>query len=286
MFHDRASPLLALIGSNVSSPAVLARFTMKKLVALLAICCMSSLPVIAQDTSNPSSEQLEQAIQQVQKMGFDTSKLPSKDALKQMLSGENGRRMHELAKKLQEQNPEQFQQMRDKIQDRFDKNGDGTLGPRERELAQQAFQQRQGDRRGPVAGNDTPPSDRKLNRFDRNDDGQLGPRERNAATEARQQHQQSDQNAIRIKRRSGDSQSSSPGANNRSESRPERPSRAGDQQGQQRANNNSRPPQSRQGANTNARPANRTASSRGANNPGGINRGGTSRGGSAGRGGR
>lgn len=128
---------------------------MKKLVVVLTILSLLSVPVTAQDGLNPSSEQLDQAIQQMQKMGFDTSKLPSKDQLKEMLSGENGRKLHEMANKMQQQNPEQFQQMRDKMQNRFDKNGDGTLGPREREMAQQMMKQRRAN------ATNGQPSDRK-----------------------------------------------------------------------------------------------------------------------------
>ncbi|MBI2477505.1 MAG: hypothetical protein HYV60_02290, partial [Planctomycetia bacterium] len=162
---------------------------MKKLVVMLALLSMFGIPVAAQDGLNPTSEQLDEALQQMEKTGFDTSQLPSKEKLKQMLSGENGRRVHEMAKKMQEQNPEQFQQMQQKLLQRFDKNGDGTLGPRERELAQQAFQQRQSDGSGQDQGNRPQPGDRALERFDHNDDGELGPRERDAARDAFQQRQ-------------------------------------------------------------------------------------------------
>lgn len=291
---------------------------MKKLVAMFALFLACSLPVAAEDGLNPTSEQLDQALEQVKSMGYDTSNLPDREKLKQMLSGESGKRFQEMAKKFQEQNPEQFRQIQQNIQQRFDKNGDGTLGPRERELAQQAFQQRQSNRSGQASGNrpqlgdqardhfdrnddgqlgprereaardamqqrrsnsgtgqtgDHPStSDRVLNRFDRNDDGQLGQRERKAANEARQQHQhQHQQGTDRGPRPDG------AGAN--------RMSRPGGEQGQQRANNDSRPPQSRPAENAGGRSGNQFASGRDARPSGGANRGGPSGGANHGGGG-
>lgn len=281
---------------------------MKKLIALLALFSALSVPVAAQDGLNPTSEQLDQALQLLKKGGFDTSKLPNKGELQKMRSGENGRRVREMAKKMQEQNPEQFEQMQQKLLERFDRNGDGTFDPRERELAQQAFQQRQNDRSDKAPGDRPQPGDRVLNRFDYNDDGQLGPRERNAANEAWQRHQQSnDQNVIRLKRRVDESQSRRPDTAKRDDShrngaprqasdrgpRPDdasanRSSRPSGRQAQpSRTNNDLRQRHSHQTSNSNGPPTNHSASGRGPHSTGGENRGGgggASRGGGAPRG--
>ncbi|MBC8351803.1 MAG: hypothetical protein H8E66_07425 [Planctomycetes bacterium] len=157
---------------------------MKKLAVMFALFSVLTLPVAAEDGLNPTSEQLDQAIQQMEKLGIDSSKLPNKDQLKKMLSGENGRRIRALAKKMQQQNPEQFQQIQEKMKQRFDKNGDGALGPKELELAQQAFRQRQSDHANQNAGDHPRVNDRARDHFDRNDDGHLGPHERDAARKA------------------------------------------------------------------------------------------------------
>lgn len=116
---------------------------MKKLSAVLALFMGLTVSVAAEDVSTPTSAQLDHAIEQAKRMGIDTSKLPQKDQLMKMLSGENGRRLRDMAKKLQEQKPAQFQQMKDRMQQHFDKNGDGHLGPHERDAANKARQQSQ-----------------------------------------------------------------------------------------------------------------------------------------------
>jgi hypothetical protein len=73
----------------------------------------------------------------------------------------------------QEQQQERAEARRNEMQERADRNGDGRVGPRERERAQEVREQRRDDMR---------------ERADRNADGRVGPRERERAQEVREQH--------------------------------------------------------------------------------------------------
>jgi len=80
-------------------------------------------------------------------------------------------------------------EFRQKVLDKFDRNGNGQLDPDEREAAKAAVQKRreQGGGKGPAKqGEPDPERGRKLlERFDKDGDGKLSETEKAAAKEAR-----------------------------------------------------------------------------------------------------
>lgn len=80
-------------------------------------------------------------------------------------------------------------ELRQKVLQKFDKNGNGQLDPEEREAAKEAMQKRreQGGGKGPGGQGARDPERRKklLEKFDADGDGKLNETERAAAKEAR-----------------------------------------------------------------------------------------------------
>ena len=80
-------------------------------------------------------------------------------------------------------------EVREKVLQKFDKNGNGQLDPDEREAAKEAMQKRreQGGGKGPAGQGAADPERRQklLEKFDTDGDGKLSESERAAAKEAR-----------------------------------------------------------------------------------------------------
>jgi Ca2+-binding EF-hand superfamily protein len=84
-------------------------------------------------------------------------------------------------------------EVRQKVLQTFDKNGNGQLDPDEREAAKEAMHKRreQGGGKGPTGKGEVDPERRRkvLEKFDTDGDGKLSESERAAAKEARAKRQ-------------------------------------------------------------------------------------------------
>lgn len=84
-------------------------------------------------------------------------------------------------------------ELRQKVLQKFDKNGNGQLDPDEREAAKEAMQKRreQSGGKGPTGKGEVDPEIRRkvLEKFDTDGDGKLNESERAAAKEARAKRQ-------------------------------------------------------------------------------------------------
>jgi hypothetical protein len=152
---------------------------MKKSFAVCTLVLIAVAPARAQDLS---SDQLNQVLNQLQEMGVDQSSLPDSGQLQQIMSGESGKLIRQLSQQMDRGGDKK--QKIGKLLRKFDHNGDGMLGPKEREAARRAWHAQHGDQ-----SQQTDKLDRIRDHFDRNGDGQLNDRELAHARRTWQDHQ-------------------------------------------------------------------------------------------------